>query len=303
MNIALYDADNTNFHNLALMKISAHHKKKGDNIQQYIPLLAHTYDKVYASKVFTFNDNTTYTPKNTILGGTGYGLYQNLPDEIEHTCPDYEIYHSNTSLGFLTRGCIRACPWCIVPKKEGKIHPHADITEFLRHKQVVIMDNNVLAHDHGIQQIEKIAKLGVKVDFNQGLDARLIDKSTAQRLAKLKWLSPVRLACDTKEQMPTIEKAVKLLRKAGVKPKEYFCYVLVKNIDDALERCLFLDSLGVRPFAQPYRDFSTNKEPEKILKAFSRWVNMRATFKTCKWEDYKYNKQYPPEHSSVTQKL
>jgi hypothetical protein len=127
-------------------------------------------------------------------------------------------------LGFLTRGCPNNCSWCIVPSKEGSIREHADIEEFARHRDVVLMDNNVLACDHGIRQLKKISKLGLRVDFNQGLDARRIDLQIAQRLAALRWLKPIRLACDRKEQMQSVSRAVKLLRDAGATPKAYSCY-------------------------------------------------------------------------------
>ena len=282
--IAIYDADGGKYPNLALMKLAAWHRGRGDVVERYMPLF--TYDTVYASKVFSWKRDKVLLPSNATLGGTGYCLTRNLPDEIEHICPDYSLYGVDFSMGFLTRGCIPHCPWCIVPQKEGEIRAHADIDEFCRHRNVVLMDNNVLAHDHGIAQIEKMAKLGLHVDFNQGLDARLIDAGIARRLAALRWLKPVRLACDHKSQMPVVAKAVGLLRAAGVKPKEYSCYVLVKQIDDALERVEFLDALGVAPFAQPYRDFATIAEPPKELKRFARYVNHKAIFKSVPWDMY-----------------
>ncbi len=287
MLIALHDADKTRFGNLALMKISAWHKIQGDTVEWYMPLKAHTYDKVYSSKIFTFTQSQALIG-NVQYGGTGYNLNSKLPDYIEHIMPDYSLYGHNVSRGFLTRGCIRSCGWCVVPKKEGKIYAHADIEEFLAHKQVVLMDNNIIAHDHGITQLEKISRLGVKIDINQGVDARLIDDGIAKLFGKIKWLNPVRLACDTISQMPHIEKAVHLMRQNNVTPKRYFCYVLVKDSDDALERVEFLRKLNVNPFAQPYRDFENDTEPTQEQKAFARWVNMKACFKTCSWYEYKY---------------
>ena len=114
-----------------------------------------------------------------------------LPSEIDKLCPDYSIYPKFTAAyGFLTRGCPNKCSWCVVPSKEGNIQPYADIEDFLQgRKEAVLMDNNVLAHEHGLQQIEKMIKLGIKIDFNQGLDARIIakDKSIAELLSKVKW--------------------------------------------------------------------------------------------------------------------
>ncbi len=284
MYVSLFDADNTGFPNIALMKLAAWHKKRGDHVSWFDPLLG--ADRVYASKVFPW---TGYTAPcvDAVEGGTGFVTPAILPECVEHTMPDYALYNTDCSYGFLTRGCPNKCAWCIVPSKEGVIRANAVIEEFLAHDKVVLMDNNVLAHDHGIQQIEKMATLGVKVDFNQGLDARRVDDGTARRLAKLKWLKPLRLACDTSAQMASIQKAVQLLRWHNCAPRSYFVYVLVKDVNDALERVRFLKGLNLDPFAQPYRDFISNTEPTGEQKAFARWVNHKAIFKSTTWEEYR----------------
>ena len=282
--IALHDADATSFPNLALMKLSAWHKAKGQRVEWYQP--GQQYRAIYSSKVFTFTPEAEL-PKEAILGGTGYGSPWRLSDGVEHTCPDYALYGSTFSQGFLTRGCPNKCGWCIVPRKEGEIRAHADIEEFARHPEVVLMDNNVLAHDHGIMQIEKMARLGLKVDFNQGLDARRIDDGIARRLAALKWKMPLRLACDQRGQMEAVQRAVKFLRYHNCTPTRFFVYVLVKDIEDALERVMFLKGLGLDPFAQPYRDFNTNAEPTQEQRRFARWVNHKAIFKGVTWEEYR----------------
>ena len=285
MKIGIHNADNFKYPNLALMKISAYRKSLGDDVEIYQSLFNESYDKVYSSKVFTFT-KTDLPKRLTIKGGTGYDFKIKLPDKIEHICPDYEIFNTDYSLGFLTRGCPNSCEWCLVPKKEGNIKPHADIEEFLKHKNVVLMDNNVLASDHGIKQIEKIIKLGVKVDFNQGLDARLIDNSTAKLLSKVKWFKPLRMACDKQSQMKHIQKATQLLRWNNVTPRRYFIYCLIKNVNESIERIKFLKGLDLDPFAQPYRDFENNTEPTKKQKQLARYVNHKAIFKTVTWEEY-----------------
>lgn len=285
MKIGLHDSDNTGFPNLALMKLSAWHKTKGDEVSWFHSLFA-KYDEIYSSKVFTFSKTDPYLPVNAKLGGTGYGSSAVLPQEIEHICPDYDLYGLDHSMGFLTRGCIRKCEWCVVPNKEGEIVAHAEIEEFTRHKEVVLMDNNVLAHPHGISQIEKIIRLGLRVDFNQGLDARLIDTSIAKLLSKVKWLSPLRLACDSKAQIKEIDRAVDLLRWHNVTPSRYFCYVLVKDVNDAIERVRFLKKLHIDPFAQPYIN-PEGTPPGEEQRHFARWVNHKAEFKSRTWEEYK----------------
>ncbi len=286
MRVGLVDIDGHNYPNLALMKLSAHFKATGHEVKLATPDNIKDFDCGFASKVFSFT-LMPELPDWVEVGGSGINLKVALPDEVEHLCPDYDLYDLDYSLGFLTRGCIRNCGWCIVPEKEGPIQDHADITDFAKHRDVVLMDNNVLAHDHGIRQLEKIAGLGLRVDFNQGLDARLIDDATARLLAKVKWLTPIRLACDSQAMMPYIQKAVNLLRWYNATPRAYFVYVLVKDIPEALERVRFLKGLNVDPFAQPYRDFRTNIEPTKEQKAFARWVNHKAIFKSVLWEDYR----------------
>lgn len=285
MKIGLHDADKTSFPNYALMKISAYHKNLGDSVEWWNPLFS--TDCVYSSKIFTFTPVDAYLPKDAILGGTGYEVKSKLPIEIEYCIPDYSIYNNiDYKIGFLTRGCPNKCKWCVVPDKEGDIVPYMDIEEISESGNVVLMDNNVLASDHGIKQLEKIGQMNIKIDFNQGLDARRIDRPIAKLLSKCKWLKPVRLACDTASQKESIRKAVKLMRDENVTPKAYFCYVLVKDVNDALDRVMFLKDLGVDPFAQPYRDFENNILPTKEQKRFARWVNHKALFKTIKWEDY-----------------
>ena len=268
------------------MKLSAYHKAKGDSVSWYEPLFNHA-DIIYSSKVFNYSHDDPYLPPDAIKGGTGYDLKNKLSDEIDRMCPDYSIYPFNDkSYGYLTRGCPNKCSWCVVPEKEGNIKPYMDINDFLRHDKVVIMDNNILAHEHGIKQIEKIARLGVKVDFNQGLDSRLIDDSMAKLLSKLKWLEPVRLACDYKGQMKYVHKAIEHLRWHNVTPRLYRVYVLVKEIDDALERIRFLKGLDVSCFAQPFMDYYNPQEPTDEQKRMARWVNRQAIFRSTTWENY-----------------
>lgn len=292
MRIGLHDSDKTDFPNLALMKLSAWHKAQGDSVEWWNPML--TYDKVYSSKVFTFTTENPYLPENTIKGGTGYGIMDELPPEIDRMFPDYSIYpNCDHAIGFLTRGCIRKCPWCVVPKKEGQIRPYMTWREIKRpdSRDIVFMDNNVLACPWGLEQIEDMAGQNVRVDFNQGLDARLINPETAYRLARLKWIQFIRMSCDTDSMLDTVRTAITLLGECGVKPYKIFVYVLVQDIESAERRCIALREIGANPFAQPYRDFSTNAEPPKEQRDFARWVNHKAIFKSTKtFSEYKGRK-------------
>ncbi len=189
---------------------------------------------------------------------------------------------------FSARGCNGSCPWCIVPRKEGRIRPAADWEDIKRpdSREIVFLDNNVLASEHGLEQIERMGGEKVWVDFNQGLDARLITPWTAELLAELRWKRFVRLSCDTSEMLPVVEQAAAYLREAGIAQSRLWAYVLVQDVADAHQRVLALRDMGVLPFAQPYRDFEGG-EPTDEQKAFARWVNHRAVFRSCSWEDYR----------------
>lgn len=194
--VAIHDAEADHFGtldkfpNYALMKISAFHKAKGDSVEWFMPLMASSYDLIYSSKVFDFTPDNPYLPASTIKGGTGYGLFNDLPDEIDRMFPDYSIYpNCDYAIGFLTRGCPNNCPWCYVPQKEGKIRPYRTWQELVRPdtKKLTLMDNNILACPHGLEQLRQLAETDFRLDINQAMSVFLITPETADILARCKW--------------------------------------------------------------------------------------------------------------------
>ena len=287
MKVGLIDVDGHRFPNFALMKIANYHRQEGDTVE-WVNYLEQ-YDKVYQSKVFTFTpDISTFVQSEEIIkGGTGYGMYNEL--FCDNTEPDYSIYPQyEHAYGFLTRGYIRRCPWCVVPKKEGEIRAYRAIETVLQgRKTAVLMDNNVLAPEHGLQQLEKIIGLKCKVDFNQGLDSRLVTDEIAKMLSQIKWLRYIRFACDTTSAVEPLLKAIEKLNRYGIKNYRIFVYLLVKGVPEANERCKILKKTGVNPFAQPYRDFENNIQPTIEQRRFAHYVNHKAVFKTTEWEEYR----------------
>ena len=295
MRIGLIDVDgHSGFPNLALMKLSAWHKANGDSVEWYEPLFAvEPFGRVYMSKVFTFTSDYPYPVNANEIsrGGTGYKLYDvNLPDEIESIFPDYSIYPKfHFATGFLTRGCIRNCPWCIVPKKEGKLHAVNTWQNIKRpdSRDIVFLDNNVLASQYGISQIEDMIGKDVRIDFNQAMDARLVTPEIAKILSKVKWIDgTLRFACDTSAMIPALRQAVAYLGENGVKPYRIFVYTLIQDVEESLARIKAMDEIGVQAFGQPYRDFDGG-EPTNEQKRLARWCNMRSVHKSCSFEDYK----------------
>jgi len=294
MRVGLHDSDGTGFPNLALMKLSAWHKAQGDTVEWWDPLLP--YDRVYSSKVFTFTPENPYLPENTVRGGTGYGKLDELPPDVDAMFPDYSLYPKcDHAIGFLTRGCIRKCPWCIVPKKEGQIRPYQSWREIKRanSRDIVFLDNNVLAHEWGLNQIYDMGGKDVRVDFNQGLDARLINDDVAQMLARLKWINYIRMSADTDAMLDVVLTAIDRLGKYGMKPYRVFVYVLIQDIESGERRAIALREAGANPFAQPYRDFTTNAEPPQEQRDLARWVNHKAIFKTVPtFAEYKGRREH-----------
>lgn len=291
MNVALVDVDGHNFPNLALMKLSAWHKAQGDSVEWYSPLFSQP-DKIYASKVFTFTpDYTDYAPHHPepIRGGTGYDATVKLPDAVERMSPDRSIYPQyDYIIGFLTRGCIRKCPWCVVPRKEGAIRIVNHIRDIAHGgKDVVLLDNNFLAADESFvaDQLAYIARHKIRIDFNQGLDARLVTPENAKLLAACRWIRFIRFSCDTVMMIEPICRAVSLLRETGYE-REIFCYMLVREIADAEIRLHALVDLGVTPFAQPYRDFSAGSVPTLEQRRFASFVNVKGG-KLCRKISFK----------------
>lgn len=300
MKIGLIDVDGHHFPNLALGKISRYHKEHGDSVEWYDPF--EHYDKVYMAKVFTFTQEYEYfiNADEVEKGGTGYDIHKTLPDFIDRLQPDYSIYNNidnKTAYGFLTRGCPNKCFWCIVPKKEGKQHPYMDVEEIAieGRTNLILMDNNVLASDYGLQQIEKIIKKGYRVDFNQGLDARLVTEDIAKLLARVKWLNQIRFGCDTPEQIVWCENAMNMIDKFRNRPASYLMYTMISDdMDEAYIRLShFRDNKRVRIVAQPFRDVDN---PNQIIpqwqKDMARWSMRREIYAVCDFKDYEARKGF-----------
>ena len=123
MKVGLIDVDGHRWPNLCLMKLSAYHKERGDTVEWYDG--RKWYDIVYMSRVFTDMYSKDYAGKVhedcIVKGGTGYGLENKLPEEVEQIYPDYRLYprYEGTAYGYLSRGCPRGCEFCIVGQKEG----------------------------------------------------------------------------------------------------------------------------------------------------------------------------------------
>lgn len=278
MKIRLVDVD-SKIPNLALMKISAYHKENGDKVGFDIP----DPDKVYASVIFTKNAwkaralQFMFPGIPIDLGGSGIDLNKILPFGIEEMKPDYDLYPSKYSQGFTTRGCIRSCSYCIVPKKEGniKIEQHPEAFHDDRFDTCMIMDNNLFSagREWTLSVLEWFKTNKIKY-MDHGLDARLLTSEYANLLRDLKLKTGLKFAFDNVKDEPAVLKSIKILERAGFNLKqEVSFYVFTggfgSDFDDALYRCNRLRELGTNAFVMRYHN------RDRRLNKLAKWANRR----------------------------
>ena len=307
MKVGLIDVDSHNFPNLALMKISAYHKSKGDEVDWCCPLLH--YDIVYTSKVFGDEygvmDSTIIQADKIIYGGTGFAIsivdgkevYEKtndgeLPFEIEHTYPDYGLYPEltkDTAFGFLTRGCPNNCGYCVVSKKEGRESKKvADLTEFWSgQKNIKLMDANILACRQHLDLLNQLKDSGASIDFTQGLDARFVNENNLKLLQQMK-IKMIHFAFDFMDNKDRIVSGLKLAKEyLNLDDRNSVVYMLTNydtNIKDDLWRVKKIGELGYLPDVRIYRKAALPKR--HILRDLQRWCNNRLLYRSCNFFDY-----------------
>ncbi len=278
MKVGLYNLE-PKIENTAMMQVSTHHKSKGDQVEIYNPLFK--YDKVYAFSIFNFTDKG-YTTKEMIKGGTGFDINSKLPKEIEECELDYSLYpKSITSYIWFSRGCVRRCPFCVVPKKEGNIKLVKPKKLNPKGKNISIMDNNFFANPEWRKAIKQLKIWNQRINFQSGLDIRGLTEEQIRELKELKLAKQIHIAWDNPKE--DVVKDIKRLIKY-IKPYRIMCYVLIgywSTPEEDLYRVETLRDLKIDPFVMPY-----NKK-DRYQRDFARWVNFKAIFKSVEWKDYK----------------
>lgn len=294
MKIGLIDVDGHNYPNLPLMKISAWHKQQGDHVEWYQPLFSGHCDKVYMSKVFTFTpDYEYYIDADQIeKGGTGYAIQllngreqydktkdKPLDDEIEHIYPDYSLYPEqtkDTAYGFLTRGCPRGCGFCHVASKEGRCSKKvADLTEFWRdQKNIVLCDPNILACPEHMDLLQQLIESKAKVEFNQGLDIRLVNDRNLELLKQIK-LTNIHFAFDRWQDKELIEpKLRQFADKTGFnRNKGRVMVYILTNYDTTIEQDIYRIQLCRELNFSPYPMIYDKEHCDPIYRKLQRWCN------------------------------
>lgn len=327
---------------LGLMKISAYHKQKGDEVIFFKgcseKLKERQWERIYVTTLFSFHWKKTIETiqfykqsvkktKNFFVGGilattmydeliqeTGIIPFKGLLDRpgilsddeviVDELTPDYSIldeidykYPSNSAyFSYMTRGCCNHCPFCAVPDLEPKYKDYISIKNQIKEikdkygekRNLLLMDNNVLASKKFNKIIDEIIELGfykgakyayikngIKIsvnryiDFNQGIDARLLTEEKMKRLAEIN-IRPLRIAFDDIKIKNLYIEKVKLAQKYGIKSlSNYILYNYKDTPEDLYERLKINielnDELDLKIYSFPMKYIPINAKKRKYL--------------------------------------
>jgi len=283
MKVLIIDID-SKIPNLALKKIEKYHLDKGDGVIWHNKLLYGQVEKTYVSVIFKQNRWKAEQFNNAVKGGSGWDLVTKLPPEIDKIKP-----HIN--LGFTTRGCFRKCPFCIVWEKEGELKIEGDLLDLWdgKSRNVVLLDNNILGIREQFLLVCKQARENkIRVDFNQGLDHRLLTKDIVKELKSISHIE-YRFAFDHPSSFSSVERAIDLLQKEGINRCSW--YVLVgfnTTLEEDIKRLNYLRERNQNAYVQRYI-----MQPQYI--PLARWANQHHIFQAMDWTHFinrKENRKY-----------
>ena len=307
MRVGLIDVDGHNFPNIPLMKLSAWHKQRGDSVEWYEPLLSGHLDRVYMSKVFSFTPDYEYIvdADEVIKGGSGYCISlqdgketyntkadKPLPPEVEHIYPDYSLYPKlteKTAYGYLTRGCPRNCDFCHTTQKDGRRSVKvADLSEFWNgQKEIVLLDQNILACRDHLELLDQLIESGARVEFNGGLDIRMINDQIIEKIKRLK-LKCIHFAFDRWQDRDIIEPRLRMFaeRTGYNKNKGRVMVYIMTNFDTTLEQDIYRIQLCRELKFSPYPMIYDKENCKPIYKKLQRWCNNFIFWNVPTFEEY-----------------
>lgn len=265
---------------------------------------AEGYDKVYSSNIFEINqdrfeiigcDDITY-------GGIGsINPSLQLPKEIEQTEP-YYYEHEDTSYGFITRGCIRNCWFCKVPKYEGKLKVYNSLESVIKHKKVKFLDNNILAYKEHMDVFRYLIDKKIRCEFNQGLDFRLINEENAEALSKLNYMGEYIFAFDDPKYEPLLEKQLKVIKKYISKDWKLKFYIYqAKDMDIAqlIRRVEWCRANRCLPYVMRDINCWDSKERNFYID-YAAYCNQPSFFKKMDFETFLYKRHKNQERINET---
>lgn len=293
--------------NIALMRVCAHHRRLGDEVTlsrvgnksvlDGIDLGAP--DKVYASAIFERTrplcERLLEARPDAAVGGTGWSVEGSLEDiGITTKEQDYSIYPEwDQSIGFTQRGCRLKCPFCVVPRKEGKVTEESTIAGIWRGepypKHIILLDNDFFGQPSWQERLDELRDGRFKVSFNQGINCRMITPESAAAIASVDYRDDsmktkrIYTAWDNTRDEGRLMGGLRMLMDAGIKPDHIMVYMLIgywkwEDQWDWEYRRAKLREVGVRPYPMPFvRD--------KMTVGFQRFV-IGAYDKRFTWEQW-----------------
>lgn len=332
MKIGIVDADlmnnGTRHPNLALMKIAGYYKDNGNDVNLIFMSYDEVkkYDLIFISKVFSFTKVPSWVLEldNIKIGGTGFfeDGGENLPYEIEHHMPYYDLYkeyvdkeilkgkkrqnysdYLDYSIGFTTRGCFRKCSFC-VNKKYDRVYKHSAVNEFFDKSRpyIYLWDDNILAYSQWREVLKELENTGRQFQFRQGIDLRLMTDEKAKVFNSVHYQGDFIFAFDHVEDKELISEKVQLWKKYSSRVCKM--YVLSgydsqdeKDIETVFERIRILMKYGSIPYIMRYEKYKDSKFRGMYVE-LARWCNQPQFFKKKSFrefcianQDYKKNKK------------
>ena len=284
MRVAIAQVDGK-WPNLALAKLAAYHAACGDDVNHWSPLFP--VDRVYASKTFTDTPDDPYLPEDAIRGGTGYGTDSELEVKVERFLPDWHMWPTwHDDIGYSTRGCPRRCKFCVVPKQDGPLRVVAEFGDIWTGRDVLhLIDGNITAApmDHFRELCADATAAGCRLDFSQGLDARLFTDEHAAIVARTLVKGSLHFAFDNMRDEAAVRRTVALCETAGIRASRLMFYVLVgfdTTPEEDMYRVQLVHSLNADPFVMRF------DRSDRYQTRFSRWVNNMTAFNAMTFAEY-----------------
>jgi len=305
MNILLVGVD-YKYLNVALGKLSTYHKDKGDTVtlkhlklkgfpsKKFITVDASGYDRVYASNIFEINqDKFEIINCNDIsIGGIGsINPDLKLDPKIDSLDIDYSLFDIDFSYDFITRGCIRNCWFCKVPRHEGYLKKYNNLDKIIKHKKVRFLDNNILAYNKHKEIFRELIDRKLKCEFNQGLDFRLIDEENAELLSQLNYWGEYIFAFDDWGYKEALEKKLKIIKRHISKDwkLKFYIYHNIKfiTIKDTINRVEWCRDNKCLPYIMRDKNcWDADINIKNFITDYCAYANQPAFFKKMTFEQF-----------------
>lgn len=210
---------------------------------------------------------------------------------------DYRFY----SIGFLTRGCVRKCPFC-VNKNINYVYNYSSLSDFVdaSRPMIYLWDDNFFASKNWKELLLELQATNKPFQFRQGLDIRLLNEEKADMLSKSKYHGDFLFAFDQLEDKSLVIKKLKIWKRYTQKTTKLYLFCgykisddesLIKDILDLFERIQILMSFGCLGYVMRHEDY-LNHPLCNIYVQIARWCNQPQFYKKMSFKEFIDRNQY-----------